>query len=69
MAVQPDSGVATTGLPASNTSVGHFVRGAFYAQYTEKASTPDRAMTTLAHGMNNVDRPCGGTIDRPERLP
>ena len=59
VATQPDSGVATSGLPASNTSVGRFVRAAFYAQYTEKADTPDRAVTTLAHAMNNFDRPRG----------
>lgn len=65
-ATQPDSGVATSGLPASNTSVGRFVRAAFYAQYTEKADTPDQAVTTLAHVMNNFDRPRGVTIDLPE---
>jgi penicillin V acylase-like amidase (Ntn superfamily) len=65
-AAQPDSGVATSGLPASNTSVGRFVRAAFYAQYTEKANAPDRAVTTLAHVMNNFDRPRGVTIDLPE---
>ncbi|WP_029057245.1 linear amide C-N hydrolase [Stappia stellulata] len=65
-AVQPDSGIATTGLPASNTSVGRFVRAAFYAQYAEKADTPDDAVLTLAHIMNNFDRPRGVTIDYPE---
>ncbi|MEA5474531.1 linear amide C-N hydrolase [Synechococcus sp. CCY9201] len=66
VAAQPDSGIATTGLPASNTSVGRFVRAAFYAQYAEKATTPDKAVTTLAHMMNNFDRPRGLTIDLPE---
>ena len=65
-AAQPDSGVATSGLPASNTSVGRFVRAAFYAQYAEKADTPGNAVTTLAHVMNNFDRPRGVTIDLPE---
>lgn len=64
-AVQPDSGIATAGLPASNTSVGRFVRAAYYAQFTEKAATPDRAVLTLAHVMNNFDRPRGATIDYP----
>lgn len=64
-AVQPDSGVATAGLPASNTSVGRFVRAAFYSQYAEKADTPDLAVQTLAHIMNNFDRPRGVTIDYP----
>ncbi len=62
-AVQPDSGIATAGLPASNTSVGRFVRAAFYSQYTEKVDTPDLAVQTLAHIMNNFDRPRGVTID------
>jgi len=65
-AVQPDSGIATVGLPASNTSVGRFVRAVYYAQYAEKAPTPDRALTTLAHIMNNFDRPRGITIDYPD---
>jgi len=65
-ALQPDSGIATAGLPASNTSVGRFVRAAYYAQYTEKAATPDEAVLTLAHIMNNFDRPRGITIDYPE---
>lgn len=64
-AVQPDSGIATAGLPASNTSVGRFVRAAFYAQYAEKAKTPDLAVQTLAHIMNNFDRPRGISIDYP----
>lgn len=65
-AVQPDSGIATAGLPASNTSVGRFVRAAYYAQYAEKAATPDLAVRTLAHVMNNFDRPRGVTIDYPQ---
>lgn len=64
-ASQPDSGIATAGLPASNTSVGRFVRAAYYAHYTEKADTPDLAVMTLAHIMNNFDRPRGVTIDYP----
>ncbi|WP_018182478.1 linear amide C-N hydrolase [Kaistia granuli] len=63
---QPDSGIATAGLPASNTSVGRFVRAAFYANYAEKAKTPDRALLTLAHVMNNFDRPRDITIDYPQ---
>lgn len=64
-AMQPDSGIATAGLPASNTSVGRFVRAAYYAQFTEKAESPDMAVMTLAHIMNNFDRPRGITIDYP----
>ena len=64
--MQPDSGIATEGLPASNTSVGRFVRAVYYAQFAEKAAAPDHAVTTLAHIMNNFDRPRGITIDYPE---
>ena len=62
---QPDSGIATAGLPASNTSVGRFVRAVYYAHFTEPATTPDMAVATLAHIMNNFDRPRGVTIDYP----
>lgn len=65
-AVQPDSGIATAGLPASNTSVGRFVRAAFYAHYAEKAATPEAAVGTLAHILNNFDRPRGVSIDYPD---
>ncbi len=60
---QPDSGIATVALPASNTSVGRFVRAVYYSQFAEKAKTPDQAVTTLAHVMNNFDRPRGITMD------
>ncbi len=60
---QPDSGIATVALPASNTSVGRFVRAVYYSQFAEKGSNPTEAMQTLAHVMNNFDRPRGITID------
>lgn len=60
---QPDSGIATAGLPSSNTSVGRFVRAVYYSQFTEKAKTPDEAIHMLAHIMNNFDRPRGISID------
>jgi choloylglycine hydrolase len=60
---QPDSGIATVALPASNTSVGRFVRAVYYSQFAEKAKTPDEAIFTLSHVMNNFDRPRGITID------
>lgn len=62
---QPDSGIATAGLPASNTSVGRFVRAAYYATFAEKPE-PESAIRTLGHVMNNFDRPRGITIDPPE---
>lgn len=65
VANQPDSGIATAGLPSSNTSVGRFVRAAYYAQFAEKAASPDAAVLALAHVMNNFDRARGVTIDYP----
>lgn len=59
---QPDSGIATAGLPSSNTSVGRFVRAAYYANFAEKVS-PDKAISVLAHVMNNFDRPRAISID------
>ena len=66
VANQPDSGIATAGLPSSNTSVGRFVRAAYFAQFTEKAASPDAAVLALAHIMNNFDRARGMTIDYPD---
>lgn len=60
---QPDSGIATVALPASNTSVGRFVRAVYYSVFAEKAETPTKAIQTLAHVMNNFDRPRGISID------
>ncbi|GLU27504.1 hydrolase [Brucella sp. NBRC 12950] len=62
---QPDSGIATAGLPASNTSVGRFVRAAYYSTFAEKTQ-PGNAVSALAHIMNNFDRPRGITIDPPQ---
>ncbi|MGF7161124.1 penicillin V acylase-like amidase (Ntn superfamily) [Rhodoligotrophos appendicifer] len=64
--IQPDSGIATAGLPASNTSVGRFVRAAYYAEFTEKAAAPDAAVLALAHILNTFDRARGVTIDYPQ---
>lgn len=61
--VQPDSGIATAGLPSSNTSVGRFVRAVYYSQFAEKAANPEQAIATLSRVMNNFDRPRGITID------
>ncbi|MFN3581829.1 MAG: linear amide C-N hydrolase, partial [Pseudomonas sp.] len=54
--VQPDSGIATAGLPASNTSVGRFVRAVYYSQFAEKADDSAAAISTLSRVMNNFDR-------------
>ncbi|MEB3318337.1 MAG: linear amide C-N hydrolase [Cyanobacteriota bacterium] len=61
--IAPDSGVATSGLPAANTSVGRFVRAAYYSQYAKRGENPDDAVGILAHVMNNFDRPVNITID------
>ncbi|MGG4609673.1 linear amide C-N hydrolase [Providencia sp. Me31A] len=53
---QPDSGIATSNLPSSDTSVGRFIRAVFYSTYAPKGDNAKEAMTTLAHIMNNFDR-------------
>ena len=60
-----DSGIALTALPSAQTSQGRFVKAAFYTTYVRKAKTPDDAMITLAHIMNNFDRPYDLTVDAP----
>lgn len=62
---QPDPGIATAGLPSSNTSVGRFVKAAYYVNFAEKAA-PEKAISTLGHIMNNFDRPRGITIDKKQ---
>lgn len=58
-----DAGIALTSLPSAETTQGRFVKAAFYANYVRKAKTPDEAITTLAHIMNNFDRPYDLTVD------
>jgi len=58
-----DGGIALSALPSAETSQGRFVKAAFYANYVRKAKTPDEAVTTLAHLMNNFDRPYDLTVD------
>lgn len=58
-----DSGIALTALPSAQTSQGRFVKAAFYANYVRKAKTPDEAVVTLGHIMNNFDRPYDLTVD------
>ena len=53
----PDSGNALAGLPSSQISAGRFVKAAYYTTYTKKAKNPEEAMVTLAHILNNFDRP------------
>ena len=60
-----DAGGALRGLPASNLSPDRFVKAAYYSTYAAKAKTPEEAIQTLSHVMNNFDRPVGITIDEP----
>lgn len=61
----PASGAAAKAIPSSQTPVGRFVKAAFYNTYVKKAETPDDAVVTLGHIMNNFDRPRNLTIDNP----
>ena len=61
----PDTGGALRGLPSSNMSADRFIKAAYYSAFAEKAKTPETAILTLSHLMNNFDRPVGITIDEP----
>ena len=60
----PDSGNALAGLPSTQTSPGRFVKAAFYTTYVQKAKTPDEAIQTLSHVINNFDRPYGLSVNK-----
>jgi len=60
---QPDSGIATSVLPSSATSVGRFVKAFYYSSYANKVSDPDLQLAELGHVMNNFDRPKNITKD------
>jgi choloylglycine hydrolase len=59
----PDSGNALAGVPSSQISAGRFVKAAFYTQFVRKADSPKDAVITLAHILNNFDRPYDLSID------
>lgn len=61
----PDSGNALSNVPSSQISSARFVKAAFYTTYVRKAKNPDDAVITLAHILNNFDRPYDLSIDRP----
>lgn len=61
----PDSGGNMANLPGSETSVGRFVKAAYYSNFAHKAKTPDQALKTLSHVMNNFDRPKDISADKP----
>lgn len=54
---QPDSGIATSVIPSSSTSVGRFIKAFYYASYANKVADPDLQIAELGHIMNNFDRP------------
>lgn len=60
---QPDSGIATSVLPSSATSVGRFVKAFYYSAYANSVSDPDLQLAELGHVMNNFDRPKNITKD------
>lgn len=60
-----DNGNALSGLPSTQISSGRFVKAAYYTTYVRKAKSPDDAMITLAHILNNFDRPYDLAVDPP----
>lgn len=58
-----DAGIALANLPSAQTAAGRFVKAEFYSSYVRKAETPDQAIQTLGHVMNNFDRPYDLTVD------
>ncbi|EDW6066422.1 linear amide C-N hydrolase [Salmonella enterica subsp. enterica serovar Oslo] len=60
---QPDSGIAVSALPSSDTSVDRFIRGVYYTTYAQKATSSPEAVNTLAHIMSRFDRPKNITTD------
>ena len=61
-----DSGNAIAPLPSDQTSVGRFVKAAYYSNFAKKATNPKEAVITLAHIINNFDRVRNITIDLPD---
>ncbi|HAT1683936.1 TPA: linear amide C-N hydrolase [Klebsiella oxytoca] len=60
---QPDSGIAVSALPSSDTSVGRFIRGVYYTTWAQQATSSREAINTLAHIMSRFDRPRNITTD------
>lgn len=61
--IQPDSGIAISDLPSSDTAVGRFVRGVYYTTYAQQATSAHQATNMLAHIMSRFDRPKNITTD------
>lgn len=60
---QPDSGIATSALPSSDTSVGRFIRAVYYTTYAPRRDNTTASVNELAHIMNNFDRVKNITTD------
>jgi len=60
-----DCGNALVGLPSTQTSAGRFVKAAYYTTFVRKGRTPEEAVLTLAHILNNFDRPYNLAEDPP----
>ncbi len=58
-------GIALRGLPSNQLSSGRFVKAAYYSNFARKAKTPEQAIFTLGHVMNNFDRPLDISVDEP----
>jgi choloylglycine hydrolase len=64
-----DSGGNMASLSGVETSVGRFVKAAYYSTFAHKAETPEQAIFTLGHIMNNFDRPKDISKDLEDDLP
>ena len=64
-----DSGGNMASLPGTETSPGRFVKAAYYSTFAHKAETPEQAIFTLGHVMNNFDRPKDISKDLEDDLP
>lgn len=51
------------GSISSPSCAGRFVKAAYYVNYVRKAKTPAESIQTLAHIMNNFDRPYDLSVD------
>ena len=60
----PDSGNALANVPSSQIAAGRFVKAAYYTQFVRKADSPEEAVITLGHILNNFDRPYDLSIDK-----
>lgn len=54
---QPDSGISSSALPSSATSVGRFIKAFHFSSFANMVEDPDIQIAELGHIMNNFDRP------------